>query len=126
MVRRATALVTDEDIQQLSVILDQADREITAGNLEKAYQIGDRFHQYLADKVGNRKLKAEIAQLQEHIDRVRALIWEHSIIPVEISAQQHREILLAIQARNATKAEELMVYHTVWYEKKLASVLELF
>ena len=29
MVRRATALVTDEDIQQLSAILDQADREIS-------------------------------------------------------------------------------------------------
>ncbi|MEO0538742.1 MAG: GntR family transcriptional regulator [Cyanobacteria bacterium P01_A01_bin.123] len=126
VVRRATALVTDADIQQLTTILDQADQEIIAGNLEDAYQIGDRFHQYLADKVGNRKLKAEISQLQEHIDRVRALIWKHAIIPVEISAQQHRAILSAIQDCNATKAEELMIYHTVWYEKKLASVLEQF
>ncbi|MEM9004520.1 MAG: GntR family transcriptional regulator [Cyanobacteria bacterium P01_F01_bin.86] len=126
VVRRATTLVTDEDMQKLTAILDQADQEIATGQPQKAHQTGNLFHQYLANTVGNRKLKAEIAQLQEHIDRVRPLIWKHAIIPVEISAQQHREILSAIQDRNAMKAEELMIYHTVWYEKKLASILEQF
>lgn len=126
MVRRAIPMLTDDDLQQLAAILEQAEQYIASGNHEKAHQTGDRFHQYLADKVGNRRLKAEIAQLQEHIDRVRPLIWQHAIIPVETSAQQHREILAAIQERNSVKAEALMIHHTVWFEKKLAKVLAQF
>ena len=124
--RRFTSIATDEDIQQLKLILVQADKAIASENQERALQIGDRFHLYLADRVGNRKLKAQITQLQEHIDRVRPLIWQNAITPVKISAEQHKELLSAIQEGDAVKAEELMIHHIVWYEKKLASALKQF
>jgi DNA-binding GntR family transcriptional regulator len=124
LARRVAALLTSEDIQQLEAILAKADATITTGEESKGQILGQQFHDYLADKVGNRKLKAEIDQLQEHIDRVRPMIWHHAIVPIKNSAAQHWDILNALKAGNAFRAEELMVYHTMWYEKELAAVLQ--
>ena len=126
VIRRATPILTKDDHQKLAAILDTADKEIALGDHKRAHYLGDQFHQYLADRVGNRKLKAQIAQLQEHIARVSPLIWHHAIIPIETSASQHREILAALENKDLVRAEELMIYHTVWYEKQLANLLEQF
>ncbi|MBD3885388.1 GntR family transcriptional regulator [Phormidium tenue FACHB-886] len=124
VVRRATPLLKDTDFQAMEALLIQADQAIANQEDDQARELGDAFHTYLFDIVGNRKLKAQIQQLQEHTDRIRPIIWHHAIVPVETSAQQHWDILQALKQRDVAKAEDLMFYHTIWYEKELASVLK--
>ena len=94
-----------------------------AGDPMRSRQLGDKFHELLAEKAGNQRLQATIEQIAEHVKRIRPLIWRQGEAPVEQSAQHHRQILEAIKERNAAKAEDLMYHHTVWFEEELAATL---
>lgn len=122
--RRATELFSDADIAYLETILDAADAAMQAGNHLHSRQLGVKFHKYLAEKVGNQRLQATIEQIEEHVKRIRPLIWQHGEAPIEQSAQHHRAILQAIKERDAIKADLLMFRHTVWYEEELATTLQ--
>jgi len=124
VVRRATELFSEADIAYLEAILDEADAAMQAGNHPYSRQLGVKFHKYLAEKVGNQRLQATIGQIEEHVKRVRPLIWHKGEAPIEQSAQHHRQVLEAIKARDAAKAEKLMFHHTVWFEEELATALQ--
>jgi len=124
VVRRAAPLLNRDDYDALEHLLNQAEVVIANHELEQAQLLGESFHQYLADKLKNRRLRAQIEQLQEHVDRIRPLIWHHAIVPVEISAEQHREIFNALKMGNTVQAEDLMFHHTTWFEQELAAVLK--
>ncbi len=124
VVRRAASLLNSEDFDAMKELLDQAEKAIANNELEQARLLGESFHQYLANKLKNRRLRAQIEQLQEHVDRIRPLIWHHAIVPVEISAKQHLEIFNALKVGDAVKAEDLMFHHTTWFEQKLAAILK--
>lgn len=123
VVRKASESLSDVDIQQLEAILDEADQAVQAGDPMRSRQLGDKFHELLAEKAGNQRLQATIEQIAEHVKRIRPLIWRQGEAPVEQSAQHHRQILEAIKERNAAKAEDLMYHHTVWFEEELAATL---
>ncbi|MFN8456854.1 MAG: GntR family transcriptional regulator [Anaerolineae bacterium] len=122
--RRATELFSETDIAYLEAILDEAEVAMQAGEHAYSRQLGFKFHKYLSEKVGNQRLQATIEQIEEHVKRVRPLIWHQGEAPIEQSAQHHREILQAIKERDALKADKLMFRHTVWYEEELATTLQ--
>jgi DNA-binding GntR family transcriptional regulator len=124
VVRRAAPLLKEKDYEAIEQLLTEAETAIAQHNLEQAHSLGELFHRYLANQVGNRKLSNQIQQLQEHVDRIRPLIWHQAIVPVEISAQQHRQIFAALRTGDVAKAEELMFHHTTWFEKELAAILK--
>lgn len=123
IVRRVTPLLETQDFDQLEHLLTQADKAIKVMDEAAGREWGEKFHLYLADKLGNKRLKEEIKTLEEHVARVGSLMWQHAIAPIQTAASQHWQILEAMKDDNAIKAEELMVYHTMWYEKKLAKIL---
>jgi len=123
LVRRVTPLLNDADIAALEEILIQADEAISNMEEEKGRNIGANFHIYLAQKHGNKKIREQIEKLEEHVERIRPLIWSNAIVPIKTSASQHWQILQAMKEGDAIRAEELMIHHTMWYEKKLADVL---
>jgi GntR family transcriptional regulator, rspAB operon transcriptional repressor len=123
VVRRATPLLTEADFQIMEATLNRADQAISQQQDDRARELGHAFHTFLFDKVGNQKLKAQVQQLQEHTDRIRPIIWHHTIVPLETSAKQHWEIIQVMKQRDAVRAEDLMFYHTVWFEKELATIL---
>ncbi|MBE9100382.1 GntR family transcriptional regulator [Vacuolonema iberomarrocanum] len=123
VVRRVTPLLDEQDLEQLEQLLTQADKAINDMDEESGRDFGAKFHIYLAEKLGNKRLKEEIKKLEEHVARISPLIWDHAIAPIRTAASQHWQILEAMKEGDAIKAEELMVYHTMWYEKKLAKIL---
>lgn len=123
IVRRVTPSLEAPDLDALEEILTQADAAISNGEEEQGRKIGLNFHIYLAQKHGNRKIREQIEKLEEHIERIRPLIWSNATVPIKTAASQHRQIFQAIKEKDAIKAEELMIHHTMWYEKKLADVL---
>jgi DNA-binding GntR family transcriptional regulator len=125
MARRAAESLTDAEIQQAEALLDEAESAMRAGNVKRSRLLSEEFHHvFLAEKVGNQRLRAMVEQIEEHVKRVRPLLWHRGEAPVEQSAQQHRAILNALKERNAAKAEELMFHHTVWFEEELATALQ--
>ena len=124
VVRRAVDRMTDEDIERAEAMLDRADQAIAAGHDQQARELGVEFHHFLAEKLGNQRLQKMVEQIEEHVDRVRPLIWRHGAAPVKLSAQHHRAILEAIKTKDAHKAEEMMFHHTVWYEEELTATLQ--
>ena len=122
--RRATEILSDADIQHAETILDQAEEAMQADDHEYSRHLGIEFHAFLAKKVGNQHMRTTIEQLEDHMDRVRPLLWSQGRAPIEKSTQQHRQILNAIKERNAAKAERLMFHHLVWFEEELAATLQ--
>ena len=122
--RRATQVLSANDIAQAEAILDDAEAAMRAGKPKKSRLMGVNFHALLAEKVGNQRLRTTIEQIEEHVRRVRPLIWHQGDAPIEESTQHHRQILNAIKERNAAKADELMFHHTVWFEEELATALQ--
>ncbi|MEN9261750.1 MAG: GntR family transcriptional regulator [Thermostichus sp. HHBFW_bins_43] len=124
VVRRATDLLSESELEQLASLLDQADQALQEGSLDLSSKLGDQFHDTLAAKAGNRRIANQIVQLREHMDRVRPLLWKVAKAPVEESARQHRQIFQAICQRDPLEAERLMMKHTLWFEAELATALE--
>ncbi|GAB4213483.1 MAG: GntR family transcriptional regulator [Synechococcales cyanobacterium] len=124
VVRKATSLLTTADLEQLEALLTTAEQVLAQGSLDLCYQLGNQFHDTLAEKVGNQRIAQQIIQLREHVDRVRPLIWKVTQAPVAVSAHQHRLIFRAICDRDPSHAEELMMNHTLWFESELVDALE--
>ncbi len=122
--RRAAEQFSEADLQYAQAVLDEADQALQAGDHPRSRQLGVKFHNLLAEKVGNQRLRATIEQLEEHVRRIRPLIWHKGEAPIEQSAQHHRAVLEAIQSRDGLKAEKLMFHHTVWFEEELAATLQ--
>lgn len=121
--QRATELATTKELAALENLLDEADTLLKHNNEEGSRQIGLRFHELLAEIAGNPRMHAEIVALEQHVARVRPLIWQKGAAPADESARQHRAIFNAMRKRNADKARQLMFDHTVWYEKELSVAL---
>lgn len=122
--RRAAELFCEADLQQAQALLDEADEAMHAGEHQRSRVLGVKFHNFLAEKVGNQRLRATIEQLEEQVKRIRPLIWHKGEAPIEQSAQHHRAVLKALQARDGANAEKLMFHHTVWFEEELATTLQ--
>jgi len=122
--RRATEIFSDADIQHAEAILNEAEEAMQAGDHKYSRHLGTEFHAFLAKKVGNQHMRTTIEQLEDHVDRIRPLLWNQGKAPIEKSTLQHRQILSAIKERNAAKAEKLMFHHLVWFEEELAATLQ--
>lgn len=121
--RRAAELFSEADIQSAEAILNEAEEAIQVGDHQYGRLLGEKFHAFLAEKVANQRLQTTIEQLEEHVRRVRPLIWHQGEAPIEQSAEHHRKILNAIKEGNAVQAEKLMFHHTVWFEEELTVTL---
>jgi DNA-binding GntR family transcriptional regulator len=121
--RRATELATPAQLREIVALLDEAEASLKRGDEDGSRRIGLRFHETLAEIAGNPRMRAEIALLEEHVARVRPLVWSKGAAPADKSAGQHRAIYNAMRRRDAEAAGQLMFDHTVWFEKELSSAL---
>lgn len=123
--RRAAEIITDGQLAELAQLLAEADHALAADEFVRCRELGDHFHGRLYDIVGNDYLRRTIHGLEEQVMRIRTLLWNVDKAPVVDSARQHHEILAALQQRDPDAAYRAMYHHTLWYEKKLVTTLEL-
>lgn len=123
--RRAAEIITDEQLDALAQLLAAADAALAADQFVCCRELGEQFHDLLYTIVGNDYLARTIHNLEEQVMRIRTLLWNVDKAPVVDSARQHHEILAALQQRDPDAAYRAMYHHTVWYEKKLVTTLEL-
>jgi DNA-binding GntR family transcriptional regulator len=121
--RRAAEKLTDENLVELGSILSQGIQAIEAGDETEGHRLGGQFHRYLAEVVGNHRMRDRIAELEAYIKRIRQLVWSRGMAPASISMQHHREIFEALKDRDPARAEQIMYHHTIWFEYELSADL---
>ena len=122
--RRAAERLTDQELRELEALLHKSDLLLQQQDEAGRRVLSKEFHGRLADSVGNSRLTQQIRTYEEHIERVRPLVWQLGDAPPEESSRQHWQIFRALQARDAAEVEQLMFHHTVWYEKELAAAVK--
>jgi DNA-binding GntR family transcriptional regulator len=84
--------------------------EASVGDADAFFAANERFHTELLDIAGNRWRNQMVADLRQ----VMKLSRHHSLLKegrLEASLHEHREIMAALQSRDAKKAQELMRLH---------------
>jgi DNA-binding GntR family transcriptional regulator len=111
-VRKATSVLTDEEIDLLEESLTLARREAKPGRYDAHLESDIAMHDMIIQAVDN-KLFSHLAQLVgDQSIRIRSLV--EAIAPVEevlVIIDEHCAVLEALRARNEELAHELLVAH---------------
>jgi len=99
---------TDAQLADLAVLHEQLERSMR--NADAFFAANERFHTRLLEIADNRWRNHMVADLRQ----VMKLNRHHSLLKegrLEASLQEHREIMAALQSRDAKKAQKLMRLH---------------
>jgi DNA-binding GntR family transcriptional regulator len=99
---------TNAQLADLAVLHDQLEHSIR--NADAFFAANERFHTRLLEIADNRWRNQMVADLRQ----VMKLNRHHSLLKegrLEASLQEHREIMAALQSRDAKKAQKLMRLH---------------
>ncbi len=99
---------TDAQLADLAVLHEQLERSMR--NADAFFAANERFHTRLLEIADNRWRNQMVADLRQ----VMKLNRHHSLLKegrLEASLQEHREIMAALQSRDAKKAQKLMRLH---------------
>ena len=101
----------------------EMERTIETGDLDAWAAADDRFHRALLDLNPNQRLSAVIKQLLDQAHRAR-MITLRLRKPPRKSTREHRAILTAILAHDATAARRLFHAHRERADDELIAILE--
>ena len=101
---------TDAQLAELAALHQQL--EAAVDDAEAFFAANERFHMHLLEVAGNRWRNQVVADLRQ----VMKLNRHHSLFKdgrLAASLQEHRDLMAALTARNATLAQRLMREHMV-------------
>ena len=108
--REATEKISDEDIEKLRESVELAEFYIKRQDAEHLKELDSQFHDIIYKASGNRLLYKTLSELHRNIQfyRQRSITVEGRL---EKSISEHREILAAIERRDAVEADRLTSLH---------------
>lgn len=108
--REAAQKATAADFKRLDQLHAALERHGAAGDVDRYYEANYAFHDALQQVAGNRWLQHVIGDLRKllRLSRHRSLKLEGRI---DASLDEHRELMAALHARAADKAERVMKRH---------------
>jgi DNA-binding GntR family transcriptional regulator len=109
-VRLAVKNMTDENITELSEIVEQIKIEQQKGDILSFSKLDDQFHMYLADCSGNETLVKLITQLEKQIQLVKVMGNRNNEVANQAGSDRY-QIMEAIADRNAELAAFYMEQH---------------
>jgi len=121
-IKVATQRLTDEELQNLDRVLQEAMDAYQRGERGVASDTARQLHNMMINKVNNRRMRILLDSLEDHYMRIR---FFSSLIPgrLEKSFAQHQAILAALKSRDTHRAEQAMINHlTSVKEDILASI----
>ena len=108
--REAAERISDKDIERLRDSIDLAEFYIKKQDTEHLKELDSEFHNVIYKASGNRMLCKTLSELHRNIQfyRKRSITVEGRL---EKSISEHREILAALEQRNADEADRLTSLH---------------
>ena len=101
----------EDDLKPLKELFSTSlDKKLNQNDYEALFQSDISLHNFIVKTAGNRRLTEFVANLGDQIERIRRT---SARVPgrMEISLQEHRNILNAIVKRDGENAEKLLVAH---------------
>lgn len=111
-VRWATENITKEQLDELDEIIVLSSYHLEKGNLEQLTELDGRFHQVLYDASQSRILDHVLSDFHKYVQRARGTSVKEEERAVK-SIEEHKEILNAIQEKDADRAEKLTTLHVI-------------
>jgi DNA-binding GntR family transcriptional regulator len=108
--RLACDRMSDEDLKQLAVIVDETERATRANDLQAIVQAHAQFHYLIYSACGNPELTRVARNLWDRSYRYRVMALGNAD-NAHRGLAQHRAILTALQARDAHRAVALAEEH---------------
>lgn len=108
--RRVIELATDEQLAPLERMVTDIQTAAEEGDLAGFLVADHEFHMSLLEMTRNRRLVRLVAQLRDQT-RLMGLKPLAASGRLAATASEHRELLQALQARDAARAEEVMRIH---------------
>jgi len=108
--RLAVHSFSDEHIAEAEQTLNRADEARQRGELDAASQFGERFHNSILVRADNRHLSPILKNLDNQMRRLR-LLSNRFEARLGKSAGEHRQVLVALRARDADGVEQAMRHH---------------
>jgi DNA-binding GntR family transcriptional regulator len=110
LAKQAATNFREEDLGLLEENLKQ--QEIERGSIEKYIQLNTEFHEYFFKATPNSKFINFLRRIRDYQYRFDRINWiTHGSFFVNLTLDQHREILDAIKKRNGELAEKIIKLH---------------
>lgn len=108
--RLATPLFTPQELDHIAADLTAAEAALAEGNLTLCSERGQRLHKAIINKVDSQRLSSIIHNLDDHVQRFRALSDRISG-RLNKSVKEHRRVLDAFYRKDVDAAERAMRDH---------------
>ncbi len=109
-VRRATTLLTENDLEKLQHNLDEQTKALKAGNLPKLDELDAEFHTIIVSVLDCPRLQNELESCRARLDRQRFRSLREKLRPNE-TLDEHRRIYDALRTRDAEYSAAAMRAH---------------
>ncbi|RMG58718.1 MAG: GntR family transcriptional regulator [Deltaproteobacteria bacterium] len=120
--RKAVEKITDEDISHMENVNRQLEKLTQKGDLRKAYELHNEFHDAFVRICGNEKLYRIIQNLVRQFQRFRMILS----VPgkIEGSIEQHWQIIDAFKKRDPDLVEKLVRENALYGQNLLLQEFE--
>jgi DNA-binding GntR family transcriptional regulator len=108
--RLATPLFSPRDLDRLAQNLTAAEAALAEGDLALCSELGKSLHDAIIDKADNQRLTLIIRNLDDHVQRFRAISDQISG-RLNKSVKEHRRVLEALRRRDSDAAAQAMRGH---------------
>jgi DNA-binding GntR family transcriptional regulator len=106
----ATVKATDADLQHLDQLHAELERYAAANDVDGYYEHNHHFHEEIQRLAGNLFLQRAISDLRKQLQLVRHLQLR-APGRLQASLHEHRQIMQALHAHDASTAENIMQQH---------------
>jgi DNA-binding GntR family transcriptional regulator len=117
--------LTKEQLRPLEEAAEKMEDALERDDLDTWADADDRFHHYMLELNGNRRLREFVLTLNDQAHRTRIVTLRLRDTP-DKSNREHREILEHIRNGNAEKAREAFRAHRTRAAQELISCLKRF
>ena len=121
--RWAAANITEEQVRELTEIVELQEFYKCKDSLEQINQLDSQFHEKLYKYSQSSVLQHTLSDLHHMIQRYRAISF-HSKGRTQKAIQEHREILEAIANHDQDAAERLTVLHISNAKENLLNIIK--
>ncbi len=109
-IRLATTRLTEDDFEHLEALIEQHAAALERQDVTQAARLNSEYHSLIISRCGNERLIKMLSLLDDQLKRYRLLSIAQGL-RTEKSVPEHRDILDALRARNAVRAEAAMKEH---------------
>lgn len=108
--RWAAEHITEEQLEEMDEIILLSEYHLKKGNFEQLTEFDSKFHEVLYTACNSRFLQQELSELHKFVQMSRRTSVENEE-RANKSLEEHKELLKALQGKDAVKAEEVANLH---------------